>query len=169
MNRPAMALGSAACVLGAALVVGGKGGLVGGSLAIVVLAAGAIFGIPAFITTAGALLAGTYLIALVLQQAPLDLSAPLVGTLVLLAMELGHLSLEEGRYSLPGGNWALAMRASITAGVCVVGFGVAWLVLIGAFWVPAPAGTISVLAGVAAVLAVIGLLIVLGRTSDERA
>lgn len=168
MNRLVLALGSAACVAGAALVVGGKGGLVGGSIAIVLLAAGAMYGIPAFITTAGAVLAGTYLAALVLQQSALDLSAPLVGTMVLLAMELGHLSLEGARYSLPGGTWTLAVRAGFTAGACVVGFGVGWLVLVGAFWLSAPAGTISVLAGVAAVLGVFGLLIVLSRASEPR-
>lgn len=165
MSRPAAAICSALCVLGAALLVGGKGGLVGGTVALALLAAGAVIGIPALITSAAGAVAMTFVASLVLQRSPLDLTAPLIGVLLLAGLELGHLSLEGSRYTLPDGRFALAVRASLTAVIAVLGFGLGWLLLLGAFSLPAGA-SVSVVFGVAAVLAIFGLLIFLGRESS---
>ena len=165
MSRVPAAIGSALCLLGAALLVGGKGGLVGGVVALLLLAAGAVIGVPALITVAAGAVAFTYMAALVLQQSPLDLTAPLIGVLLLAGLELGHLSLEGARYSLPGGRSALAVRASLTAAIGLVGFGLGWLILLAEFSLPASASAVSVVFGVAAVFAIFSLLIVLGRES----
>ena len=155
-------------MIAAALFVGGKAGLIGGSLAVVLVAAGTVIGIPGLITAAGAASAGTYLAALVLQQSPLDLEAPLVGTLLVAGLEIGHLSLEGDRYSLPGGKPALATRAALTTGVCLVGLAAAWLILLGAYFMPRPGEAVSVVAGVVAALGVFAVLVMLRSSSAAR-
>lgn len=164
-RRMLMAITSAACMIGAAALVGGKGGWIGGSLATSLVLSAAVFGAPALITAAAAAVAGTYLAALVLTGSPVDLQAPLIGTLLVVAMEIGHLSLDGDRYALPGGTAALAIRAAFTAGVCLVGLTVAWLVLLSAYVAPLPGEAVSLVVGVVGVIGVLAVLVALRRSS----
>lgn len=165
MRRMLMAVVSAACMIGAASLVGGKAGLIGGSLATLLIALGAVSGVSALITAAAAAVAGTYVTALVLTGSPVDLQAPLIGTLLVIAMEIGHISLEGDRYSWAGGAAALSIRAAFTAGICLIGLAVSWLVLLSAYAVPIPGETASLVIGVVGVLGVLAVLVVLRRSS----
>lgn len=168
MRRMLVAMVSAVCMIGAAALVGGKAGLIGGTLATLLIAFGAVFGTPMLITAAAAAIAGTYLAGLVLTGSPVDLQAPLIGTLLVVAMEIGHLSFTGDRYLWPGGTAALAIRAVFTAGVCLLGLAAAWLVLLSAYAVPLPGETASLMFGVAGVIAVLAVLVVLRRSYHIR-
>ena len=163
MRRLLVTLAAITCFIGAAVLVGGKAGLVGGTLAVLLLAAAAVSGVSGLVTAAGGALAGTYIAALVLQQAPPDLEAPLIGTLLVVAMEIGHLSLGGDRYALPGGTAALAVRSMFTAGMCVAGLAVAWLIVLSSYLLPRPGETISLVVGALTTLAVLGLLVMQRR------
>lgn len=160
-----MAATSAACMIGAAALVGGEAGWIAGSMATFLVAMGAVFGISRLITTAAGAVAATYLAALVLTGAAVDLQAPLIGTLLVGAMEIGHLSLEGDRYLLPGGTAALAIRAAFTAAVCLAGLAAAWLILLSTYVVPLPGEAASLLIGVAGVIGVLAVLVMLRRAS----
>lgn len=165
MRRMLMAMASGACIIGAAALIGGKPGWIGGSLATLLIALGAVFGISVLITAAAAVVAGTYLAALVLTGSPVDLQAPLIGTVLVVSMEIGHLSLEGDRYLLPGGTAAMAIRAAFTAAACIAGVAAAWLILLSAYVVPLPGETASLVIGVAGVIGVVAVLVVLRRSS----
>ena len=163
MRRLLLTLAGITCFVGAAVLVGGKAGLVGGALAVLLMTAAAVSGVSGLVTVAGGTLAGTYIAALVLQQSPPDLEAPLIGTLLVVALEIGHLSLEGDRYALPGGAAALAVRSIVTAGICTTGLVVAWLIVLSSYLLPRPGETISLVVGAVAVLTVLGLLVLQRR------
>ena len=112
---------------------------------------GLLAGRPRVVTTGPLILVAVFLAPLVVYRAALDLRAPLLGALLLLALEAGHLSLEGERYDLPGGAAALLRRSLLLAALAVVGFGAAWVPLL----VRAP----SILPGVAGT-AIGGVLVV---------
>ena len=163
MRRLLLTLACVTCFTGAAVLVGGKAGLVGGALAVILLAAAALTGFSGLVTAAGGALAGTFIAGLVLQQAPPDLEAPLIGTLLVVALEIGHLSLEGDRYALQGGTAALAIRCIFTAGICMAGLVVAWLIVLSSYLLPRPSETISLVVGTVAAIAVVGLLVMQRR------
>ena len=164
-RRMLMAMTSAAGMIGAAALVGGKAGWIGGSLATFLVLLGAVFGAPVLITAAAGAVAGTYLAGLALTGSPVDVQAPLIGTILVVAMEIGHISLDGDRYTLPGGAAALAIRAAFTAGVCLMGLTAAWLVLLSAYVVPLPGEAASLVVGVLGVIGVLAVLVMLRRSS----
>lgn len=168
MRRLLLTLASITCFTGAAVLVGGKAGLIGGVVAILLLTAAAAGGVSGLVTAGGGVLAGTYVAGLVLQQAPPDLEAPLIGTLLVVALEIGHLSLEGDRYAIPGGTAALAVRTIFTAGICVAGLVAAWLIVLGSYLLPRPGEAISLVVGTVAAIAVVGLLVMQRRLSSVR-
>lgn len=165
MTRPAAAATAVAAVAGAAVLLGGRTGLLAGTLAVVTLVLGLFLGSPWFVTAGPVIVGGAYLAPLVLFGGRVDAGAPLLAIVLFTALEAGHLSLEGDRYDLPGGRRLLARRLAYLAVIAVAGYLAGWAALLTGRPIPLPALAGTVLGGLAAV-AVMVLLRVLRPSAD---
>jgi hypothetical protein len=120
----------AAVLLGTvAAITGGEPGQLAAAMALPLLALGAGLRSPVLVSAAAAPPA-IGAAAVMAGGGDLGLQAPLLGLLLLGALELGHLALEGERYGLPGGLAALAARALASLLVAAAGFAAAWAALL---------------------------------------
>lgn len=137
-----------------------------GVAAIVVLAAALLRGWPSLVPAAVVLAAAGYAAELVVDDARLDASAPVLAAAVVTAAELAYWSIEE-REPMPGDSGEASRRVAFVA---ALGFGalvVGALVLVLVDVVQARGLALDV-AGATAAAAVLAVIVVVGRGPASR-
>jgi len=130
-----------------------------GACAVVSLACGVFFGWPAGIVGSAGLLGLEYVLALFIEGAALDFTAPLIGAGLLLTTELGYWSIEL-RAPIRDDLAAHQARARVIGALVAGGVLFAAVPLLIAQF--APGGALLTMIGAGAAVGVLSMLVVLG-------
>ena len=136
------------------------------AVAFVALVASLVLGRSSLVPVAVALVGGTYGVELALDDAPLDLAAPVVAVGLLLAAELAYWSLDE-RSRTPGDSGQGLRRAALVAAGCLVALVLSTALLALVDEVEAGGFALDLVGALAAIAVIVAVLIA-ARSQSSR-